>query len=218
MEGLTLLVVAEGLGVATELNLALRRHASVTVLGPAYDVRSAREALVDGSIDVVIVDLDRHDEQGLPMVGELRATTPVPVVATCSHVDPDMTALVLAAGGSGIVSRDEEPRALVGLLRSAAEGQLALPEGHLSSVVEHLHVARAARQREALATLTAREHQVLLLLCEGRSVGEIASALEVSVSTVQAHVKGMFAKLGVHSQVEAVRAAWRSGIGVPATA
>jgi DNA-binding NarL/FixJ family response regulator len=218
MEGLTLLVVAEGLGVATELNLALRRYASVTVLGPAFDVRAAREALADGSIDVVVIDVDRNDEQGLVMIGDLRATTPVPVVATCSRVDPDVTALVLAAGGSGIVSRDEEPRVLVRLLRSAAEGQLALPDGHLSSVVEHLHTARAARQREALATLTVREREVLLLLCEGRSVGEIASALEVSVSTIQAHVKGVFAKLGVHSQVEAVRVAWRSGIGVPATA
>jgi DNA-binding CsgD family transcriptional regulator len=50
-------------------------------------------------------------------------------------------------------------------------------------------------------------------------MAEIAAALCISGSTVQAHIKGVFVKLGVHSQVEAVRVAWRAGLArIPASA
>ncbi len=218
MEGLVALVVAESLQVAQDLNLAFRRHPSVTVLGPAFDERAARETLADGTVDVVVVDLERTDEQGLGLVMSLRAAAPVPVIATASLVDASLIAQVLAAGGSGLLPRAEEPRRLIEILRAAAVGEIALPEGHLNSVVEHLHTARAERQREAIAALTPRERQVLTLLCEGCSIADMAQSLGVSGSTVQAHLKAMFVKLGVHSQVDAVRAAWRCGIGIPVSA
>jgi len=80
MDGLTMLVVADGLAVAQDLSLALRRHASVTVLGPAFDEHAAKEALAEGGVDVVVVDLDRADDLGLHLVWALRATALVPVV------------------------------------------------------------------------------------------------------------------------------------------
>jgi DNA-binding NarL/FixJ family response regulator len=218
MDGLTVLVVADGLAVAQDLALAFRRHASITVLGPAFDEHAAREVLADGSVDVVVVDLDRSDDLGLDLIGSLRTTAPVPVVATSRGLDASTAAHVLAAGGSGLLPRDEEARRSIEILRSAAVGEVALPDGYLSSVVQHLHESRATLQRAATAGLTQREREVLTLLCEGLSTGEMAARLGVSGSTVQAHIKSVFAKLGVHSQVEAVRVAWRSGIGVPVSA
>ncbi len=64
---------------------------------------------------------------------------------------------------------------------------------------------------DLLGSLTPREIEVLELLAAGSSTHEIASSLGISATTVQSHVKNLLAKLGVHSKVEAVRLAWRSG-------
>lgn len=218
MDGLTVLVVADGYAVAEDLNLRFRRAASVTVLGPVFDEAGVRNAVSGGTVDVIVVDLERPDQLGLPLVASLRAIAPVPVLVTGGDMDAQTTAKVLAAGGSGILTRDANARRMAEDIRSAAAGQIVLPEGHLSSVVDHLHETRARRQREAVASLTSREFEVLTMLCEGRAASEVASQLGVSDSTVQAHIRSVFSKLGVHSQVEAVRLAWRSGIGVPVSA
>jgi DNA-binding NarL/FixJ family response regulator len=219
MDGLTVLVVAEGLGLAQDLNLAFRRHASVTVLGPAFDAAAATDPMCSGSIDVVIVDLERSDGRGVELIETLRAIAPIPVVASSSRVDPHVVALVLGAGGAGMLPRPIEVRRALEIVRLAADGGIALPDEHLSSVVEHLHAAQGERQQAAVSSLTAREREVLTLLSEGRSMAEIAAALGISGSTDQAHFKGVFVKLGVHSQVEAVRVAWRAGLArIPASA
>ena len=59
--------------------------------------------------------------------------------------------------------------------------------------------------------LTRREREILSLLAQGRTTNDIAHTLSISVLTVQSHVKNLLAKLGVHSKVEAIRYAWRSG-------
>jgi two-component system nitrate/nitrite response regulator NarL len=219
MVGFTLLVVADGLGLAQDLNLAFRRYQSVTVLGPVFDAASARDTLRSGAIDVVVVDLERADGMGLQLMEALHQIAPTPIVASSCENDPQVAATVLAAGGAGILPRDLEARRALEMLHIAAEGGIALPDDHLSSVVEYLHATQTERQRAGVAALTGRELEVLTHLAEGRSVAEIATALGISGSTVQAHVKGVFAKLEVHSQVEAVRVAWRTGLArVPASA
>jgi len=65
----------------------------------------------------------------------------------------------------------------------------------------------------ALATLSPREREILLLLSDGISTADIASSLSISPMTVQSHVKNILSKLGVHSKVDAVRLAWRHNFG-----
>ena len=68
------------------------------------------------------------------------------------------------------------------------------------------------RRNDPLAGLSAREQEVLALMADGRTTSEIADRLAISGLTVQSHVKNIFTKLGVHSKVEAIRFAWRSGM------
>jgi DNA-binding NarL/FixJ family response regulator len=62
-----------------------------------------------------------------------------------------------------------------------------------------------------LSTLTEREHQVLVLLTDGRSHKQVATELGISVKTVGTHVQNLLAKLGLHTRVEAVALAVRAG-------
>jgi DNA-binding NarL/FixJ family response regulator len=65
-----------------------------------------------------------------------------------------------------------------------------------------------------LATLTGREREVLAALAQGVTMSGIAIELGISRATVQTHVKNILGKLEVHSQVEAVGAAWRAGLAL----
>ena len=103
-------------------------------------------------------------------------------------------------------------RAVADTLRRAAAGELILPDSHLASLVELVRAAHLERgDGNRISTLTRREHEVLALLADGRTTLEVSQALSISVMTVQCHVKNVLSKLGVHSKVEAIRFAWRSG-------
>ena len=96
-------------------------------------------------------------------------------------------------------------------LRRAAAGELILPAAHLAALVELVRVSRFEREASRIEALTRREREVLALLADGHTTNEVADALSISVMTVQSHVKNVLAKLGVHSKVEAIRYAWKSG-------
>jgi DNA-binding NarL/FixJ family response regulator len=122
---------------------------------------------------------------------------------------------VIAAGAAGLIARrldGPHPRVVSDLLRRAAAGELILPATHLTALVDLVRVSKLDRSAGAkVDALTRREREVLALLADGQTTQEVADALSISVMTVQSHVKNVLAKLGVHSKVEAIRFAWRSG-------
>jgi NarL family two-component system response regulator LiaR len=98
-------------------------------------------------------------------------------------------------------------RAIVGALR----GEAAIPRSLAMRLVEHLRAETSSGEhlRPVGGPLTARQWQVLDLLCEGASTEEIAATLSVSPETVRSHVKGIFRRLNVRSREEAVAVACR---------
>jgi DNA-binding NarL/FixJ family response regulator len=123
----------------------------------------------------------------------------------------------LRAGASGFLLKDSPRHDLIAAVRAAAAGDALLAP----SVTRRLIEAFARRPPETspspsqLASLTARERDVLLLLARGRSNAEIASVLFVSEATVKTHVGNLLAKLGLRDRVQAVILAYETGIVVP---
>jgi DNA-binding NarL/FixJ family response regulator len=192
------LVMERGLGLTHDLSYACR-HVGVSVLGPVRDVAEAEAAVADVPVDVLVVDAD---ETSASIVREAAAALGgVRVLAVSEELDPEVGASVIAAGAAGLMARSVDQRtvpALVDLVR-----------------VSRLEPNDGAR----LEALTRREREVLALLADGHTTQEVSDALSISVMTVQSHVKNVLAKLGVHSKVEAIRFAWRSGaLTMPASA
>jgi DNA-binding NarL/FixJ family response regulator len=191
---------------------------AVRVIGP-FETYDRRLRL---GVDVIVVDLDRDDGHGLATLVRICevAHSAVRIVAATTDRDPDLGSAVVTAGASGLLLTGEKPRELEDVIRRAVAGELVLPDEHLSSLVDRLRSVREEQAgAAAIASLTARELQVLGALAHGESTGEIAALLEISPMTVQSHVKNVLTKLGVHSKVEAVRLAWRCGaIAMPASA
>jgi DNA-binding NarL/FixJ family response regulator len=144
------------------------------------------------------------------------ATPPKVVMLTTFDLD-DYVYEALRAGASGFLLKDSPRHDLIAAVRAAAAGDALLAP----SVTRRLIEAFARRPPETspspsqLASLTARERDVLLLLARGRSNAEIASVLFVSEATVKTHVGNLLAKLGLRDRVQAVILAYETGIVVP---
>jgi two-component system nitrate/nitrite response regulator NarL len=76
--------------------------------------------------------------------------------------------------------------------------------------------AGRARQPDSLGVLSKREREVLLAMMDGKPGGQIATDLTISADTVRTHIRNIFAKLDVHSRLEAVRVARTAGLRAPA--
>jgi DNA-binding NarL/FixJ family response regulator len=146
------------------------------------------------------------------------ATPPKVVMLTTFDLD-DYVYEALRAGASGFLLKDSPRHDLIAAVRAAAAGDALLAP----SVTRRLIEAFARRPPETspspsrLASLTARERDVLLLLARGRSNAEIAAVLFVSEATVKTHVGNLLAKLGLRDRVQAVILAYETGIVVAGT-
>ena len=210
-------VVDDHIRLVESLRLAWGRGSRLRVLGPFVPGVAALRA----APDVIVVDLERDDGQGLGALVEVCDDVhDVRVIAATTERDPELGSAIVTAGASGLLPSWGDPAEMEDAIRRAVAGELVLPDDHLSSLVDRLRAVRARVTEAAnLESLTARELEVLRLLSDGRSTVEIAALLGISPMTVQSHVKNVLAKLGVHSKVEAVRLAWRFGaIAMPASA
>ena len=128
----------------------------------------------------------------------------------------------LRAGASGFLVKDVPPEQLVAGIRSVASGESLLAPSVTRRLIQEFvrRPPNAVRTtpRQELASLTAREVEVLRMMAQGRSNAEIASEVFVSETTVKTHVAHVLAKLGVRDRVQAVVFAYESGLVLPGDA
>jgi len=156
--------------------------------------------------DVLVLDLKLPGLDGLGVLAELQAAgTATRVLVLTSATGPTGPALALQAGAAGFLYKDVDPDALVRAIRSVHDGHTVLAPDAAGLVT-----ARPDRGGRGLASLTAREREVLGLLAEGRSNREIARSLAVSEKTVKTHVSAVLAKLGVADRTQAALLAVRA--------
>lgn len=180
--------------------------------GAAEDVRAARLLLAGRSRpDVAVIDLAGADEDGLGLIAEL-ATGPrstrtlvVTTLGDAAHVIP-----AFEAGVRGYLLEDGRMDEVARAIRMVHEGDAPLSPRvatHLLSRFVERRVAPQARRgpdTDGPDRLSLREREVLELIAQGYSVGEIALRLHRSHHTVTAHVKRIYAKLAVTNRMLAV--------------
>jgi len=191
----------------------------IDVVGEAGDGEAAVAAVATHHPDVVLMDIRMPGMDGLEatrLITQDPSAAPKVVMLTTFDLD-DYVYEALRAGASGFLLKDSPRHDLIAAIRAAAAGDALLAP----SVTRRLIEAFARRPPEAtpspsqLASLTARERDVLLLLARGRSNAEIAVALFVSEATVKTHVGNVLAKLGLRDRVQAVILAYETGLVVP---
>ena len=191
----------------------------ITVVGEAANGEAALSQVAAHGPDVVLMDIRMPGMDGLEATRLITggpAAAPKVVMLTTFDLD-EYVYEALRAGASGFLLKDSPRHDLIAAVRAAAAGDALLAP----SVTRRLIEAFARRPPETapapsrLASLTARERDVLLMLARGRSNAEIAAGLFVSEATVKTHVGNLLAKLGLRDRVQAVIVAYETGLVVP---
>jgi DNA-binding NarL/FixJ family response regulator len=216
----------------------LFRHSLQEVLQEEPDMRVVAEA-ADGveavwraralwphQLDLVLMDVDMPRLDGISALRRIVAEHPdVPVVMlTVSMLDRDVLGAA-RAGAVGYLSKGLAPAAIVRALRDYhREGALPMARTTAARVLAHLQEATRAADQPTMPrsttpaeveSLTDREREVLHLLAEGRSNKEVATLLDVGVSTVETHRANLMQKLNLHNTADIVLYAVRKGIIQP---
>jgi DNA-binding NarL/FixJ family response regulator len=184
----------------------------IEVVGDAGNGEHVIRLVQEHQPDVVLMDLKMPVMDGIEATSEITRNHPgVAVLVLTTYADGDSIDSALRAGALGYLTKDAGRVEIASALRSAAAGQSTFD----ASVSRRLLAAlgeQPSRRRGNPDGLTAREVEVLGLIAEGLSNGEIAAALFIGETTVKTHINNAFAKIGVRNRAEAVRYAYREGL------
>lgn len=183
------------------LALTLRGIAGLAEVDSAASLGAALDRLSAGpQVDIVLLDLDLPDVEGLDGLIRLRASAPdVPVLVVSSMAEPRLIGAALAAGAEGYVPKHSGRETFRAALDALDRGERWLPDG-----IEAEPRGESADAVARLAQLTRQQAKILDLLCQGRLNKQIAWELSIAETTVKAHVTAIMRKLGVQSRTQAV--------------
>ncbi|GAA4619641.1 response regulator transcription factor [Actinoallomurus vinaceus] len=186
-----------------------------TVVAEASDGAEAVAAVTEYAPDVVLLDIRMPRMDGIEAARRICAGSSSRVLMLTTFDQDDYVYDALYAGASGFLLKDVRRDDLVHAVRVVAVGESLLAPTVTRRLISDL-VARRPRSDVSPATgldaLTSREKETLVLLGRGLSNSEIATAMVVSEHTVKTHVSNVLAKLGLRDRVQAVIAAYESGL------
>ncbi|MGN6426093.1 MAG: response regulator transcription factor [Leifsonia sp.] len=184
----------------------------VEVVGAAADGAEAVALAVSAHPDVLLMDLRMPVLDGVAATARVAAEAPeTAVLVLTTYADDESILGALRAGARGYLTKDAGRAELAAAVRAVARGQSTFAPEVGARIVGSLTAAAPAAAPDAAASLiarfpglTRREAEVLALVAEGLSNGEIASSLYVSVATVKTHINAIFAKLAVRDRAQAI--------------
>jgi two-component system invasion response regulator UvrY len=183
----------------------LKRLLADLDVGPILEAETGRAALDLARAEkpaLVILDLNLPDLGGLELLGRLLREDPgVRVLVLTMHAEPLYASRALQAGAKGYVSKAAAPAEIIAAVRALARG-----EGFVEAKVAQA-IALGGGARSPLDRLSLRDLETLRLLAEGKSLGEIASALGVAYKTAANGCTQLKEKLGVSRTGELIRMA-----------
>ena len=193
----------------------LEKQADIEVVGEAQDGRAAIALVAELRPDVVLMDVRMPQVDGIEATRRLTAAGAAARVLMLTTFDLNEHVYeAMKAGASGFLLKDVPRDELAGAIRTIARGETLLAPAITRRLIEDFVRRPPPGQGRppALDELTDREIEVLTLIAQGRSNAEIAGDLHLSAATVKTHVTRVLQKLAVRDRVQAVIAAYESGL------
>ena len=209
MKRIRILLADDHAVVRQGFKMILNAQPDMEIVGEAANGREAVELAEQLKPDVVVMDVAMPELNGIEATRRVVGSFPhTRVIALSMHKDSVYVREVLRAGARGYLLKDSGAGDLVSAVRAVAQG-----EGYLSPAVSTAVLDDYRRHvTNPIDLLTSREREVLQMLAEGKTNKEIASVLNLSVYTVDAHRGRIMEKLNLHSINELVRFAVRNGL------
>jgi two-component system, NarL family, invasion response regulator UvrY len=189
--------------VRSGLRLMFESHPDLHIAGEAKTSDAVVQQVRDGTWDVVILDLALPPGGGMEALKAIRELAPkLPVLILSIYPEEELAIRMLRLGANGYVTKGAEADILVPAIRTVVRGSTYVSPAVNERLLASVGPRNALHPRD---TLTAREHQVLRLLGQGRTIGAIAQELKLSVKTVSTYRSRLLEKLNVQTTGELIR-------------
>ncbi|GGS66584.1 response regulator transcription factor [Streptomyces griseoviridis] len=201
----------------TGFRMVLAAQPDMEVVAEAGDGVEALQVLRATAVDVVLMDVRMPKLDGVEATRRICGEPGAPKVLILTTFDLDEYAFsALKAGASGFLLKDVPPAELLAAIRSVHSGDAVVAPSTTRRLLDRfapmLPSGAAEPSHAGLQRLTDREREVMVLVAQGLSNGEIAARLVLSEATVKTHVGRILTKLGLRDRVQVVVLAYETGL------
>jgi two-component system response regulator NreC len=196
------------------LRSLLETEPGVTVVGEAADGLEALRLVGECQPDILVLDVGMPKLNGIEVAARTqKSDSPPRVIILSMHADESYIIRALAAGARAYLLKDATDEDLLPAVRAVAAGKPFFSPAVTGVLVEdYIRRLQARGLTDSYHLLTDREKEVLHLLAEGRSNKEVATLLDLGLSTVETHRANLMQKLNLHNTAEIVLYAVRKGL------
>jgi DNA-binding NarL/FixJ family response regulator len=194
------------------LKALINAHADLEVIGEAGDGRSAVQQAKELQPDIVVIDVSMPKMNGQEATSKILEVCPqVKVLALTRHTDTGFIQQLFRAGASGYVLKQSAAARLIEAIHTIAAGNHFIDPAITGKVISSYANRQIKLNMGAQNSLSDREEEVIKMVAWGYSNKEIASRLDISVKTVEAHKSKSMKKLDLRSRIDVVRYALLQG-------
>jgi DNA-binding NarL/FixJ family response regulator len=209
------LIVDDHSVVREGIRTVLAGDASLTVVGEAGGVVEALERAHHVQPDVILLDITMPGASGLEAVPRLLAAAPSARILMLSvHDNTEYVLQAVRAGAHGYLRKDTTPVELREAVHAVHRGDAFFSPAAARHLTAAIREGGSTDPRRALATLTARETEVLVRIARGALNKEIAADLGISIRTVEAHRDNLMRKLDIRSVAGLTKLVLEAGLDV----
>ncbi len=195
-------------------SMILSNEADIEVVGEAANGQQAIDQVKSRRPHVVLMDISMPQMDGIAATKSITSQEKSPAILVLTTFDSQEHVFQsLQAGASGFLLKDAPPDDLIKAIRLVAAGEALLAPSVTKSLLDTF---ASLNQKTSVAPgiedLTDREREVLLLMAKGLSNSELAEQLFLGETTIKTHVSSILRKVGARDRVQAVIAAYESGL------
>jgi DNA-binding NarL/FixJ family response regulator len=207
---INVVVVDDHAVVREGLKRIISANPGMAVTGEAGDGHDAMRVVKTTPCDVVLLDITMPNRNGLDVLKQLHAESPrLPVLVLSMHAEDQYAIRVLRAGAAGYLTKESAPANLVQAIRKVVRGGKYVSQTLAEKLVFDLDTDGDKFPHEMLSD---REFQVLCMIASGKTVGQIAGELGLSVKTISTYRVRILEKLQMKNNAEITRYAIKQGL------
>lgn len=172
------------------------------VAGEAENGLQAIQQARSGAFDIILLDISMPDRSGIEVLKQLKAELPaLPVLILTMHREDQYAIRALKAGASGYLNKQSAPAELVNALQEVAAGRKYITAALAQELANQVG-SNVSSDKPPHETLSDREYQTLVMIASGKTVGEIAGELTLSVKTISMYRSRLLQKLKLRHNAE----------------